>query len=98
MTGRRRDQGRARLLVVALLLIGAGAALAVVLSRGKGGALPECARYVPHDAGFLVMVPSIRQAMVQQNKLMMRLKKNEIVGALWEQYGGSLVKDLGLKS
>lgn len=95
MTSRKSEQGRARLLVVALLLMVAGAALAVVLSRSKAGPVPECARYVPHDSAFLIMVPSIREAMLQQNKLTARLKKNEVVGALWEQLGGSVVKELG---
>jgi len=87
---------RLRGIVTLVLLGGAVAALAVVVSRGRGGAgLPACARYVPHDSAFLFFVPSIREALLQQSKLLVRLKKNKVFGPIWNEFGGGVVRDLG---
>lgn len=96
MTTSTGNPRRLRGIVVLILLGAALVALAVVVFRGgRHSGLPGCARYVPHDSAFLMMIPSIKEAMQQQTKLFARLKKNQIFGALWEQYGGLVVQEMG---
>ena len=88
---------RLRGIVVVVALAVALVVLAVVASRDRDrpSGLPECVRYVPHDAAFVLMVPSIKEAMQQQAKLLARFRKHKVFASIWEQFGRLAVQALG---
>ena len=60
---------------------------------GCGGSAPTA--YVPQDALFVMIVPSLQKAIEQQGKLIAKFKDSTTVSKAWEQVKSEAKKELG---